>query len=558
MLKFLHIENIAVIEHSDIEFTSGFNVLTGETGAGKSIVIDSINAVLGERTSKDLIRAGCDSAEVSALFGEFTDENLEYLKEFDIEPDDDGNILISRRLSLTGKGIIKINGKPSTASVLREISANLINIHGQHDNQALLIPERHCDFIDAIAENNEILENYYNEFKHLNSIRRQLEALELDDDEKQRKIDLLKYQINELETANITIGELERLKEKLKIAENFESTLKALVTSSALLEGDEDTDGALALLQNTARQLSLIEDNNFENYLQKLNDIIASLRDISANINMFMENLELSDINLDQINNRLDYLHKLMLKYGNSELAMLEFLSNAKNELESITFADKKYDELSNDLDISKNELISLGKNLTESRKKAALSFANQVCDVLSYLNMPSVKFVAKIEQGRYTKRGCDIVEFMISANEGEDLKPLQKIASGGELSRTMLAIKSSLLDKDKVPTIIFDEIDVGISGYAADKVADQLKKVSKNSQVICVTHLAQIAAKADNHLLIKKSVHNGRTYTNVHTLDYQQRISEIARIMSGTELTEKLYNSAKEILDRSLKNDNL
>ena len=554
MLKFLHIENIAVIERSDIEFTGGFNVLTGETGAGKSIVIDSINAVLGERTSKDLIRAGCDSAEVSALFGDLSDKTVNALKEFDIEPDDDGNLLITRKLSLNGKGLIKINGKPNTASVLKEFSPFLINIHGQHDNQALLDPKRHCDFIDAVASNEDLIEEYYAEFKNLNSIRRELQSLETDEDEKQHKTDLLKYQINEIETADIKIGEIDNLKEKLSVAENLESIFKSLNLISSCFEGDDDTDGAITLLENAVKQLSGIEEKQFNEDYQRLSDAVSVVRDVSANVRNYLETTNIDELNSDYINNRLDYLHKLMLKYGNSEEEILKFLDNSKKELDNIVFSDKRHQELSLLLDKSTEKLIKLGEKLTLSRKKAAKVFSENVCSVLEYLNMPSVKFVVDMKQGRYTKRGCDEVEFMISANQGENVKPLQKIASGGELSRIMLSIKSSLLDKDSVDTMIFDEIDTGISGYAADKVGNQLKKVSFNRQVICVTHLAQIAAGADNHLLIEKSTQSGRTFTKVETLGYEERIKEIARIMSGTEITDNLYNSAKELLDRSLK----
>lgn len=554
MLKFLHIENIAVIERSDIEFTGGFNVLTGETGAGKSIVIDSINAVLGERTSKDLIRAGCDSAEVSALFGDLSDKTVNALKEFDIEPDEDGNVLITRKLSLNGKGLIKINGKPNTASVLKEFAPFLINIHGQHDNQALLDPKRHCDFIDAVASNEDLIEEYYAEFKNLNSIRRELQSFETDEDEKQHKTDLLKYQINEIETADIKIGEIDNLKEKLSVAENLESIFKSLNFISSCFEGDDDTDGAITLLENAVKQLSGIEEKQFNEDYQRLTDAVSIVRDVSANVRNYLETTNIDELNSDYINNRLDYLHKLMLKYGNSEEEILKFLDNAKKELDNIVFSDKRHEELSLLLDESTDKLIKLGEKLTLSRKKAAKTFSENVCSVLEYLNMPSVKFVVDMKQGRYTKRGCDEVEFMISANQGETVKPLQKIASGGELSRIMLSIKSSLIDKDSVDTMIFDEIDTGISGYAADKVGNQLKKVSDNRQVICVTHLAQIAAGADNHLLIEKSTQSGRTFTKVETLGYEERIKEIARIMSGTEITDNLYNSAKELLDRSLK----
>lgn len=548
MLKYLHIENIAVIEKTDIEFSDGFNVLTGETGAGKSIVIDSINAVLGERTSKDLIRSGCDYAEVSALFGDISDKCLKELKTFEVEPDSDGNILIVRRLSLSGKGLIKINGKPFTAGELRNISSFLINIHGQHDNQALLNPDKHCSFIDAVAGNLSEIENYYTEFKKLNSIRKELQSLEIDEDEKSRKTELLKYQIKELEDADIRSGEIEDLKQKRILAETYEETYKSLTAVYSLFCGDDETDGALSLLRNALKYMQKIENSS----LEKLNEVISSLEDINAEISgKLLENSNL-ELNVDEINQRLDLLYRLMLKYGNDEEAMLKFLENAKKELEDITFADEKFDKLSEELDGSKLRLIDFGNKLTNTRVKTAKTFEKQVCDVLKYLNMPDVVFKVNIEQGRYTKNGCDNVEFLISANAGENAKPLAKIASGGELSRTMLAIKSSLLDKDTVDTMIFDEIDTGISGFAAEKVGNQLKKVSDARQVICVTHLAQIAAKANNHLLIEKTVSSDRTFTNVTKLDGDDRINEIARIMSGSFVTDSLYNSAKELLDRS------
>ena len=553
MLKFLHIENIAVIEQSDIEFKSGFNVLTGETGAGKSIVIDAINAVLGERTSKDLIRNGCENAVVSAVFGELDNTVSEKLKEYGIIPDEDGNIIISRKLSLTGKGYIKINNIPFTAGVLKEIGKLLLNIHGQHDNQALLDPEKHLLFVDAVADNKVILDEYYKEFKNLNSIRKELQSLEIDDDQKQRKIDLLKYQINEIESANIAVGEYDELKKKLEIADSFEKTYKAYNNSDILLNGNEDNDGAITQIQNAIKLLNSVNANT-----DRLNEALVILEDAKSEISQFLGDQEFLNINPDEINQRLDLITRLMLKYGSGEEEILRFLANAQTELENISFSEKRIAELSEKLDVSTNKLIELGEKLTKSRKAAAEKFQMNVTDVLKYLNMPNVKFFVDFKKGRYTKIGCDVCEFMISANDGEIPKPLHKIASGGELSRVMLSIKSVLLDKDTVGTMIFDEIDTGISGFAAGKVGTQLKKVSSARQVICVTHLAQIAAMADEHLLIEKSVRNGRTYTKVNSLDYQQRISEIARIMSGTELTENLYNSAKELIDRSNIYENL
>ncbi len=558
MLKFLHIENIAVIEKTDIEFKDGFNVLTGETGAGKSIVIDAINAVLGERTSKDLIRTGCDYAVVSAVFCQPDNETLDLLSQNSITPDEDGNVIIMRRLSLTGKGLIKINNVPVTASLLRDISKNLINIHGQHDNQALLNPDMHLGYIDAVADNDLLKSDYYAVFKRLNAIRKELQSLQMDEDEKQRKIDLLKYQINELESANIKIGEYDDLKQKLSIAENFENTYKSLSAVDFSLSGNVENDGAISQINNSLKLLRSLEGSKFESVLSKLSDAVSLVEDARSEISDFLSNTELRDLNPDEINQRLDLLSRLMVKYGSDEKAMLEFLDKANFELETITLSDKKIAELSVLFEKAKEELIEKAEILSKSREIAAKKFSDDVCDILKYLNMPNVNFVTNITKGKYTKIGCDCAEFLISANDGESLKPLHKIASGGELSRVMLSIKSVLLDKDCVGTMIFDEIDTGISGYAAGKVADRLKKVALARQVICVTHLAQIAAVADEHLLIEKSTNNGHTYTSVTTLDYDRRISEIARIMSGTELTENLYNSAKELIDRSNSYENL
>ena len=552
MLKFLHIENIAVIERSDIEFSAGFNVLTGETGAGKSIVIDAINAVLGERTSKELIRAGCDTAEVSAVFGELDNATAAALSDAGVTPDDDGNIVIRRRLSMAGKGLIKLNDRPVTATELKEIGKHLVNIHGQHDNQALLDPERHLDYIDAVADNDPIKGKYYAEFRELNKIRKELAATETDEDEKRRKVSLLKYQINELESAGIKPGEYEKLQKKLTVARNYQKTAEALSRAYSALKGDDEFDGAVSLLTDAEKSLSSLQDDEWDKKSAALADAAAAAEDVSAALYDFLENAELSDIDPDEINSRLETLDKLMAKYGNSEEEMLEFLEKARTELNDTEFSDKKAAELSTLLDDATERLIALADELTAARKKAAAEFEKQVCDILAYLNMPDVRFTVQFGKGRYTKRGCDTAEFMISANRGESVKPLCKIASGGELSRVMLAIKSVLLGRDPVGTMIFDEIDTGISGYTAGKVGTQLKKVAENRQVICVTHLAQIAAMADTHLLIEKKAEKDRTFTSVSPLSYEQRINEIARIMSGAQMTENLYNSAKELLDRS------
>lgn len=552
MLKFLHIENIAVIERSDIEFSSGFNVLTGETGAGKSIVIDSINAVLGERTSRELIRAGCDTAEVSAVFGELDNATAAALSDIGVVPDDDGNIVIRRRLSAAGKGLIKLNDRPVTATELKEVGRHLVNIHGQHDNQALLDPERHLDYVDAVADDDPIKGKYYAEFREINKIRKELAAVQTDEDEKRRRVDLLKYSINELESAGIKPGEYDKLRRKLEIARNYQKTAEALARAYSALKGDDELDGAVSLLSGAEKALSSLRDEEWDKRASVLSSAASAAEDVSAAIYDFLENAEYSDIDPDEINARLDTLDKLMLKYGGGEWELLKALDKAREELNDIEFSDKKAAELSELLDSSVERLVALGEELTEVRKKAAAAFEKQVCDILSYLNMPDVRFTVQFAKGRYTKRGCDTAEFMISANRGESVKPLSKIASGGELSRVMLAIKSVLLGRDPVGTMIFDEIDTGISGYTAGKVGTQLKRVAENRQVICVTHLAQIAVMGDTHLLIEKKAEGDRTFTSVSPLSYEDRINEIARIMSGAQMTENLYNSAKELLDRS------
>ena len=552
MLNYLHIENIAVIEKSDIYFTDRFNVFTGETGAGKSIIIDSINAVLGARTSKDLIRKGCNSACVSAEFSNVGEAALNELKQYGFSADENGNVIITRNMSADGRTVFRVNSAPATASTVKEIGKYLINIHGQHDNQSLLNPDKYCSFIDKIAENDDELTAYGDEFKKFIAIRKELKELQMNEDEKFRKIDLLKYQINELETANIQIGEYSTLKEKLKLARDFEKTQRLLNNANTQLKGSENI-GIAEMLSNIYKDLCGIETSKIKQITEKLGSVYEDLCDASAELDNYV-NYEFSEqINPDEIGDRLDLIGTLMKKYGNTEEAMLQFLDNAKNELDKITISEKRINELEILLKKSETELIKKAKILTETRKNTCEKFSKDVTETLKYLDMPNVIFYATTEQTKYSKNGCDTVSFMISANIGEDAKPLYKVASGGELSRVMLAIKSILADKDDVETLIFDEIDSGISGRAALKVAEQLKKVSNNKQVICVTHLAQIAAAAKTHLYIEKNNNENKTFTTVLFLDYNRRIEELARIMSGTEITENLFNSAKELLDRSL-----
>lgn len=549
MLKCLYIENIAVIEKADIEFNNGFNVLTGETGAGKSIIIDSINAVLGERTSKDIIRNGCDKATVTALFSDFNEEELKALSENGFSPDEDGNITVRRVITPSGS-TIKLNAQPVPSAVLKDIAKYLINIHGQHDSQLLLQPELHYIYIDKIADNNKELGEYKEEFERFNRIRKQLADLETDEDEKLRKIDLLTYQISELENADIKPGEVEELKEKQKTARTLDTKLKMLGELDSMLGGGENSVGIINMLDELKDGIKKLNMDVLSSEAESTENIFYTVSALREKLSRTRNELAGGNFDINTISDRLETLNALMRKYGSSEEKMLRFLESAKKQLHDIEFADEEAERLSEELEQSEKRLIEKASVLTKTRETASRKFENDVTDVLKYLDMPQITFKVNTAQSRYRKTGCDDIEFLISANLGESPKPLSKIASGGELSRVMLAIKSVLSDKDGTGTLIFDEIDTGISGRAAGKVGRQMKKLSSGKQVICVTHLAQIAAAADSHYLIEKSTENGRTYTAVLPLIDETRIKEIARIMSGTDITENLYASAKELID--------
>ena len=552
MLKYLHIENIAIIESANIEPTEGFNVLTGETGAGKSIIIDSINAVLVERTYKEIIRNNTDKATVSAVFGNLSKPCVSALLEYGIEPDDDGNISVQRVLSATGNGSIRINGQLTTAQVLRDAAKYLVNIHGQHDSQMLLKPENHYIYLDLIADNEKQRGAYSSAFKEFMDIRRQIKALETNEDEKAIRIDLLKFQINELENAALTVGEIDELKQKRELYQNAEAVIKRLNECIFTLNGDVDSEGALGLSKAALTYLEKANVDALTDATNNLSSAISSLDAVTENIRKYIADFNYSKEEVEKTNDRLDLLHGIVLKYGNSEEKALDYLAKAKEELELIEFSDEKLETLEKELVLAQEKLVCAGEELTKSRKKAAQSFEKDVAEALSFMDMSSVRFIVQIDEAKYSKTGRDNIEFLISANAGESVKPLAKVASGGELSRIMLAIKGIIADKDNVDTLIFDEIDTGISGRAASKVALQLKKLAKVRQVICVTHLAQIAAAAEGHFLIEKSVSSGKTYTNVTLLSEEDRINEIARIMSGTNLTENTISSAKELIDRS------
>ena len=540
MLDYLHIENIAVIESVDIDFKSGFSVLTGETGAGKSIIIDAIFALMGERTSRELIRHGENRAVVSASFSDIGKTAEDKLTELGFFLDE-GNLVIQRTLFADGKGQVKINGLAANVSTLKEIGKLLINIHGQHDSQNLLNPEKHITFIDAYAENKEIKDEYIVAFEDFKQIMLKLKATMTDEDEKKRRIEYLKYQISEIEKADVKTGEVVALKDYLKLSRSSQKVSVSIKSALGALAGggEEDVYCALDSLKTAKQGLLAVNET--------LPQVNALLEQLAQNI---LSEIEYDPEKAEQCQTRLDILRPLMLKYGGSEESVLEAYNLALNELSAFEMNDKSRVELEEKLSLAEERLVLKGKALTESRKKAAKEICERICAELSFLDFENAVFTAEIEKGRYTKNGADVTEFLISANVGEEPKPLSKIASGGELSRIMLAIRKVLSLRDDVGTLIFDEIDTGISGRAAGKVATSLSSVAEQRQVICVTHLAQIASAANNHLLINKSSDGVRTYTTVTPLDHSARVREIARIISGSEYTENLLKTAEEMLN--------
>ncbi|MEE1144008.1 MAG: DNA repair protein RecN [Acutalibacteraceae bacterium] len=547
MLCSLHIENIAVIERADIEFTDGFCTLTGETGAGKSILIDSINAVLGERTPKDLIRAGCERAQVVAQFTDLSNECLKALSDLDIS-DEDGDIIISRVITQS-KSVAKVNGVAVPASALKTLAPYLVNIHGQHDSQQLLNPDRHYVYIDLLAKNEELKNEYKTAFSNMQKTRKTLNALASSEEQRERRISVLEYAIDELTRADVKSGEVERLKSRKEEINRNKKAVETLRKIANILDGD---NGALSLIDEAVSGLISISNthadiSNSANEMSNARDIIENV--VRANHNI-LSDCYFDEKELDTIDERLDMYFSFVGKYGKNEDEMLEFLSNAKSELESLKNSEKNMGELSEKLQSEVEKVKSLGARLTQSRAEASEKFETDVENELKFLNMPSVKLKVQINQAPYSTLGADKVEFLIRTNSGEQLKPLSKIASGGEMSRIMLAIKCVLSENDPVGTMIFDEIDAGISGEAALKVGDRLKAVAKHRQVICVTHLAQIACMSKLHLLIKKSTDDFRTYTNITPLDDDGRKRELARIIGGN-VTDSAISAAEELLEK-------
>lgn len=559
MLCELQIENIAIIKKSVITFQKGFNVMTGETGAGKSIVIDSLNAVLGVRTSRELIRTGCDSAFVSALFYDNRSHIRTALENLDLPVSEDGELLIQRRLYADGRNQCKINGMTVTVSTVRQIAKQLVNIHGQSDNQMLLAPEYHCAYIDRLAENKNEMEAFQSAYGAYLSANRKLQSLNTNENEKLRRLDILNYQIDELENADIRVGEIAETEERLSLLRNAERITEALQRAHTYLNGEEDIGGAVSASFDAASALEEIAQFSAE-----YNELCSQIREAAYTLSATCDDLRdrlFSDAydpkEIDALEERLDLLYTLERKYGDSEQEMLCFLESAKEERDTIEMSDEIKAQLSLEVQEKYAEAMQTAKFLHETRVRAADAFCKSVRAQLSFLDMPSVQFLVQNETGELTENGIDTIEFLLSANAGEEPKPLAKIASGGELSRIMLAIKSVLAEKDDIGTLIFDEIDTGVSGRAAQKIAIKLKQVSKNHQVICVTHLAQIAAFGDTHMLIEKAEHDGQTFTQVKPLDFNGRKYELARILGGLTVTEIQLQNAEELL-RNAENEKI
>lgn len=550
MLKTLNIENIAVIEKAEIEFSEGLNVLTGETGAGKSIVVDSINAILGERTSRELVRNGADYAFVSAFFDNAADNVIDKIKSFGFDADAEDGVLVTRKITANGKSVCKINGNSVTVSMLKEVGQLLVNIHGQHDSQALLNPDKHFEFIDMMCSDKSILQSYKKCFHSLITVRRKLKAVTVDEESKDKELELLDYQIKELSDAEITVGERAELLKKKATIENSENILNALNNTLYFLNGDDENQGAVSLIGLGAKEVSAVNNNSeLENISVRLYDMADNLDEIKDLISIQLSQLEFDESEREKVEERLDLLYRLSLKYGNTEEEMLAFLNNAEKKRNSILYNDEELEILTAQYDEYFEKAVELADKLSEERKKTAKEFEKAVKEQLEFLDMPKISFEVHFDKGNLTSNGYDKIEFLIATNAGESAKPLAKIASGGELSRIMLAIKSIIAYNDTIGTLIFDEIDTGVSGRASRKIGLRLKSVSNNAQVICVTHSAQIASVANEHYLIKKSVNNNRTYTSVNALDFDGRKKELARIMGGLEITDTLLKSAEELL---------
>ena len=549
MLSCLQIENVAVIQKAEVHFQPGLNVLTGETGAGKSILIDSINAILGNRTSKDLVRTGASKAVIRASFAQIPDVVLDKLEAAGYERS--AELLLSREITAEGKSSCRINGMPTTAAVLRELCGGLININGQHDSVGLLNPAHHLSILDDYAQNAKLYQEYYVLYRSLVKVKKELDAMITDEAEKQRRIDLLSYQVQEIEEAGLTAGEEQTLESRRKVLANASTIRDRVAKAHALLSGDDDTPGAVDLLgeasnaMDTAAQL----DESLSGVSGTLMDLYYSAKDAAAELIDRLDAYDTNDAELDEIEQRLDLLYRLKRKYGDTVEDIIAFGQKAREELEQIQFSEQRHGQLQ----AEKLRLYGLAREkaeaLTQTRLKAFDELNARITDTLQFLNMPGVRMTLHHARGPLASHGQDSVEFYISTNAGEAPKPLARIASGGELSRITLAIKNALADRDAVPTVIYDELDSGVSGKAAGRIGEVLRQSAQGHQILCITHTAQIAALADCHLLIQKNVTNDRTYTEIHPLDTEGRVEALARLISGDHVTELSRANAREML---------
>ena len=549
MLSSLQIENVAVIQKAEVHFEPGLNVLTGETGAGKSILIDSINAILGNRTSKDLVRTGAAKAVIRAAFEQVPPAVLDKLEQSGYERSE--ALLLSREITAEGKSSCRINGMPATAAVLRELCGGLININGQHDSVGLLNPAHHLGILDDYAQNRTVFQEYYTLYRKLVQVKRELDALITDEAEKQRKIDLLQYQVQEIEDAGLTAGEEQTLENRRKVLSNASAIRDRLAQSYALLSGSDDAAGAVDLLGEASNAVDAAAqlDPALSAAAGQLLDLYYNAKDVAADLIGRLDAYDTNDAELDEVEQRLDLLYRLKRKYGSTVEDVIAFGQKAREELDNIQHSQQRYDTLQ----AEKLRLYAKAREkaevLTQTRLKAFEELNTRISGTLDFLNMPGVRMTLRHTRGPLASHGQDSVEFYISTNPGEAPKPLAKIASGGELSRITLAIKNAMADKDAVPTVIYDEIDSGVSGKAAGRIGEVLRQSAQGHQILCITHTAQIAALADCHLLIQKNVSNERTYTEIHPLDENGRVEALARLISGDHITELSRANAREML---------
>lgn len=554
MLTTLYIENIAVIEKTSIDFSQGLNVLTGETGAGKSIIIDSINAIMGQRTSKELVRTGAKTALVTAQFDDVNDTVKAKLKELGYDNEDDDTLILQRSISAAGKSTCKINARPASVTVLKEVAKNLINIHGQHESYELFSPDTHIDYIDSFGELNSELDDYREKYKKYKALKKQLNEANSDESARLHEIDLLTYQTTELFNADVQPDEIEQLENERIVLMNSEKIFTLLNDARELLDGDERTAGGVESVESAMNYIQRAASLNgeYESISESITDVYYNLRDCIEAISDAADSVESDPQRLEEIDERLDLLNRLTRKYGCECNELPSLAEKMQTRLEELLSYDKNRDQLEADYKEAENNALVAAQKLSEIRKKTAKVFSERVREEMSFLNMPNVQIVTQFENTDFYEKGTDKIEFLISANPGEPPRPVAKIASGGELSRMMLAIKTVLASTDDIDTLIFDEVDTGISGSAAQKVGMKLKEVSKSSQVLCVTHQAQLAALADAHYLISKQVEDGRTFTQVRLLDFDGRKHELARIIGGVSITDAALAHAESMLKES------